>query len=150
MSLQDDVVTRLLATAGLVSAFTGGIKAFDELGGLGLSRDSFLNAFRTDLRLNPVILVRERSQFPTNAIHDEAAQHQSYVQTLEVWFYTDRADGWDTLHSAQATVYGLLHAKACGKPILLWREHGRFERDPVLDQACLAFSIYDAHGVITP
>lgn len=152
MSLQDEVKTLLAANATLTTAFTGGIKLYRELGGLGLNRSSFDAAFRTttDMRLKPILVIRERDQTAAQTVTDEAAQHRSYIQSLTVYFYADRADGFSTLATAQGIVYGLLHDKRVGSTRVQWRMHTHEERDTILDYACILSSVYDGHGVLTP
>lgn len=150
MSFQDDIRTQLATSAALVAAFTGGIVVYDALGGLGLNRNTYPTGFDSTGFMKPIIVIRERDIVPTPAIHDEVTQETSFMQAVQIVFYTDRKDGWSVLETGQATVYGLLADKVIGKRVLRLRNHGRMERDRLADNACIVYSVYDGHGIYSP
>ena len=94
MTIQDDIKTVLTANAPLVAAFTGGIKTFDELGGIGINVNSFPSAFDSNLQLKPLIVIRERAIIPTREIADEDSQATSITQSVDIHFMQDRRLGW--------------------------------------------------------
>lgn len=151
MSLQTAVRDAIKASSALVTAFTGGIIAYDDMDGYGLTRTSYPTAFSTTSPLmKPTIMVRERSRIFTGNVRDEEQQAMSYTQAVEVWFYDDRKNGYTTIDSGQRTVFGLLHEQTVNSARLERRELRPYDRDPDLQYACVLLAVYDARGVETP
>lgn len=148
MSLQDDVKTILVASTTLATAFTGGIKMEDEMGGMGLNRTLNPSAYEsTSQKLKPTLIIRERQQVPTSTIADEDLQIRSFVQPVEIALYNDRINGYATLESAQDTIYTLLQNRKAGNLTLIWRTNTRANRDRNHDNACILTCVYDGYGV---
>lgn len=149
MTIQDDIKTALTANAPLVAAFTGGIKTFDELGGIGININSFPSAFDSNLQLKPLIVIRERAIIPTREIADEDSQATSITQSVDIHFMQDRRLGWGALETGQATVFSLLQFKRIGQRAFSLRSSSRMERDRGMDNACILWSVYDTFGIMT-
>lgn len=148
MTLQDDVKTLLAANSSLTTAFTGGIVTWDETGGLGINRNSYAAAFDSNLQLKPTILIRERAIIATPEITDEATQHTSVSQSVDIHFMQDRRLGWGALETGQMTVFSLLQYRAVGTRRCTLRSHARMERDRGYDNACVLWSVYDTFMVL--
>lgn len=150
MSLQSDVKT-VLNVAPLSTTFTGGVISFDDLNGDGLTRTGRPGSFdATTLQLKPTLIIKQRQQNLTDSLRDEAAQHASYVQALEIWYYAPASGSYATLEAAQQTVYGLLHDKRVNGRKLMRREQHTMERDRTLSNAAVCYDVYDAIGVQRP
>lgn len=146
MSLSDDIKTALAANSTLVTAFTGGIVTWDDLGAYGLNKNSYPAAFDANQKLKPTLVIRERVLLATPFIRDQGTQITSVVQAVEVWFFADRDAGYATLESGQAVVKGILHDRNIGTMRCQLREHRRMERDRELGMACVLYSVYDGFG----
>lgn len=149
MTLQDDIKAVLVANAPLVAAFTGGIKTFDELGGIGININSYPAAFDSNLQLKPLIVIRERTIIPTPQIADEITRETSVSQSLDIHFMQDRRLGWGVLETGQSTVFSLLQYNRIGQRAISLRSSARMERDRGMDNACILWSVYDTFGIMT-
>lgn len=149
MTLQDDIKTALTASAPLVTAFTGGIKTWDELGGLGINFNTAPGAFDSSLRLKPTIIIRERAVIATAELGDELTRETSTTQSLDIHFMQDRSLGWGALETGQTTVFSLLQFKIIGQRHVRLRSHARMERDRGYDNACVLWSVYDTFGILS-
>lgn len=150
MSLQHTIRDTLKTSVGLVAAFTGGIIAYDDMDGYGLTRTSYPAAFSTTSPvLKPLILVRERFKVTTGNVIDEEENARSFTQAVEIWFYNDRKAGYTVINAAETTARGLLNYSTLGGCRLERREVRVYDRDPDLEHACVVLAIYDARGVET-
>lgn len=149
VTLQDDVKAVLVAYTPLATAFIGGIKTFDELGGIGININSYPAAFDSNLQLRPIIVIRERAIIPTPQIADEITRATSVSQSLDIHFMQDRRLGWDALETGQSTVFSLLQYSRIGQRAISLRSSARMERDRGMDNACVLWSVYDTFGIMT-
>lgn len=111
MSYSGAIHTLLSADAILLGILTGGIYHKRDMTTEGIDRDGTPDAFDTIGLLKPCLVVKGRGNIPTNQLVDLAVQYTTTSQVVELWFYTDRDAGWDTLVSATEQVYALLQGK---------------------------------------
>lgn len=149
MTLQDSIKTVLIASAPLVAAFTGGIKTYDEIGGLGININTYPAAFDSNMQLKPTIVIRERAIIPTTEIADDITQDTSFSQSVDIHFMQDRRLGWGVLETGQSAVFSLLQFKMIGQQYTRLRSSSRMERDRGLDNACILWSVFDTFGIMT-
>jgi hypothetical protein len=103
-SREDDFANRMEADATLMATLTGGVYAAGEVGLEGISRDTTPSAFSSGYLL-PAALVRQRSDVPDNAVWDEATQHTSFRQVVEIYLYEDR--GYSSIDTAAERLFQL-------------------------------------------
>lgn len=154
MTLVDDIASALEADSGaggVATLLTGGVYTYGETGRLGINRDSTPTAFDgTTGLLKPCCVVKQRGQNLDNGITDDGAQHISYRQVVELWFYADGDNGFSTITSARDRAFTVLHGKmiGTGKAITRWAGNPIEDaRDSELDYAAMLRADYDVRAV---
>jgi len=153
MSLASDVKTVLAADAALIDIFGTLIITYDDLGDLGLNRNSFPSAFDTEGNggeLKPIMIIRDRDQNSTFEMRGEDEQLTSTLQAVEIVTYCSRFTGYTILDTALARVYALLHDRNAGTNRLRRRNNVTGQREPMLNFACLQWSIYESQAIVKP
>lgn len=149
MTIADDVKTTLAAVSAISTALTGGIHTYEDTGRLGVNRDSVSAAYdSTTGLLKPCCMVKERSETSDGGIRD--INVASTRRVIELWFYTDGDNTYDTLETVQRLAITALDEQMIGtsKRILRWFANPIQEKDPALDNACMLRSDYAVRGLI--
>ena len=114
MTLESDLQATLEADATLTGLLTGGIYTREELGKMGLHQDNAV-CVSAWMRINdldtlqPCLVIRQRSETPTDARVDNNTQVVSVARVVEMYFYD--ASSFTTITTARDRVYQLLHAQ---------------------------------------
>lgn len=148
MSLSDDVKNVLAADAFLLGLVSTRIYTRKELSRLGVTVDTELPIFDSDLVMQPSIIVALRDELPTGDIDDTGTQEQSVAQVVEVYFYDDGDHGFDVIAQARKRTFGLLYGQHVGKYILLKPTPDTVEKyDKLIQYACFERSDFTAYTV---
>lgn len=147
MTEVEDIHTRLSADSTLTTLLTGGVKLYRDLPAEGISRQSMPSAYTSAGILKPIGVVRGRAIVPTNTLRDRDAQYVSTRQIVEIWLYTDRAAGYDTLYSAAERIFALLQDRpTTGTFGLALVNAINDEREPAMQQSCMLRRDYEIIG----
>jgi hypothetical protein len=151
VSLVDSIVTLLEAdtgAGGVATLLTGGIYTYEETGRLGINRNKTPNAFDTTTKiLKPCAVVRDSNTVSDGVIADDVLKNMSYQESVRIWLYNDGDAGYSTINTVQDRLFALLHGVRVSGCVLRWQVDIKTERDPSLNNACMARSDFLARGV---
>lgn len=147
-TLQASAKAVALATPSLVTFFTGGIVAYEDLKEAGLTPKGYAAAFDSNGILKPTLVFKERALNSTFGVKDENAQTTSTVQALEVWYYGAPSGSFSDLETQRGVIKGLFHDRGCGGRRLIRREVHTMERDRALGNAIVCYDVFDAYKVM--
>jgi hypothetical protein len=152
MALAEAVVALLTAEAQLTALFTGGIVSLNQIGGLGLTKRSYPDAWEPPDRLvmRPTLMVRTFREQVTLDITDEDLQYRGTRSVVRLEYFDDRSHGWTTLYNAMPIVYRVLESKSAGGKRLMYQDYDDTIRVKDLDYACAIVETYFARGVRRP
>lgn len=139
MTRDIEIATFLRTDATLLALVTGGVYAWNEIGGFdGFRRGTgspTANAFDANGFLKPCLMVKMRAPVPFGEIRDLKAKKASASQVAELYYYQDRAGGDTAITPAKERGYILMEGKAfVGAYPARWV----LETDPVPDSGPLA------------
>lgn len=145
MSYAQAVFDLLDADAPLAALLTGGVYVGRDVPQEGINREDYPDAYGSNGLLQPIAVVRGRRVIPDNAVRVPQDKFVAVGQVVEIWFYDDKAAGWDTIDAAALLVYGLLQDEQISEAYNCTLVNRIVEeRDPELGGACfvrLDFSI---------
>lgn len=125
MSVLSDIATKL-TNDGITPA--GGIYTLEDTGPLGITRTTVPDAFATDQRIKPCILLKMRNGVSDGQI---VGPTPSRRQMLEVWCYEDL--GYLYTANMRAAVFQSLHGSRVADTFeIIWSMDVENEYDPAI------------------